>query len=54
MFRDGKVTVCNPINEVDLATYLIKSCHDESKFERIINLGGLNELLTMKKQGGLS
>lgn len=51
MFGDGEVTRCNPISEADLATYLIDSIGDASRKNKIINLGGPDEPLTMKKQG---
>jgi divinyl chlorophyllide a 8-vinyl-reductase len=51
MFGDGEVTSCNPISEADLATYLIDSITDKSRENKIINLGGPDEPLTMKKQG---
>jgi len=51
MFGDGEVTRCNPISEADLATYLIDSITDKSRENKIINLGGPDEPLTMKKQG---
>jgi divinyl chlorophyllide a 8-vinyl-reductase len=51
MFGDGEVTRCNPIAEADLATYLIDSISNESRKNKIINLGGPDEPLTMKKQG---
>ncbi|KAL7542322.1 hypothetical protein ACHAXR_013305 [Thalassiosira sp. AJA248-18] len=51
MFGDGEVTRCNPISEADLATYLIDSITDKSRLNKLINLGGPDEPLTMKKQG---
>ena len=51
MFGDGEVTRCNPIAEADLATYLVDSITDESRKNKIIDLGGPDEPLTMKKQG---
>ena len=51
MFGDGTVTRCNPISEADLATYLIDSITEKSRLNKIINLGGPDEPLTMKKQG---
>lgn len=51
MFGDGEVTRCNPIAEADLATYLIDSIIDKSRENQVINLGGPDEPLTMKKQG---
>lgn len=51
MFGNGEVTRCNPIAEADLATYLIDSIGDKSRLNKVINLGGPDEPLTMKKQG---
>lgn len=51
MFGDGEVTRCNPISEADLATYLIDSITDKTRENKIIDLGGPDEPLTMKKQG---
>lgn len=51
MFGDGEVTRCNPISEADLATYLIDCISDKGRENKIINLGGPDEPLTMKKQG---
>lgn len=51
MFGDGEVTRCNPIAEADLATYLIDCIVDKKRENAIINLGGPDEPLTMKKQG---
>jgi len=51
MFGDGEVTRCNPISEADLATYLIDCIVDESRHGKVLNLGGPDEPLTMKKQG---
>jgi divinyl chlorophyllide a 8-vinyl-reductase len=51
MFGDGEVTRCNPISEADLATYLIDCISDNTRKNKIINLGGPDEPLTMKTQG---
>mmetsp|Transcript_6491 Transcript_6491/g.8433 ORF Transcript_6491/g.8433 Transcript_6491/m.8433 type:complete len:390 (-) Transcript_6491:87-1256(-) len=51
MFGDGKVTRCNPISEAELAQYLIDSASDKARLNKIINLGGPDEPLTMQKQG---
>lgn len=51
MFGDGEVTRCNPIAEPELAEYLIDCIADKSRENKIINLGGPDEPLTMKKQG---
>lgn len=54
MFGDGEVTRCNPIAEADLATYLIDCIVDKKRENKIINLGGPDEPLTMKRQGEVS
>ena len=54
MFGDGEVTRCNPIAEADLATYLIDCIADKTRENKIINLGGPDEPLTMLKQGEVS
>jgi divinyl chlorophyllide a 8-vinyl-reductase len=54
MFGNGEVTRCNPIAEADLATYLIDCIGDKSRLNKVINLGGPDEPLTMKKQGEVS
>jgi divinyl chlorophyllide a 8-vinyl-reductase len=54
MFGDGEVTRCNPIAEADLATYLVDCIKENSRKNKIINLGGPDEPLTMKKQGEVS
>lgn len=51
MFGDGEVTRCNPIAESDLATYMMDCVTDTSRKNKIINLGGPDEPLTMKRQG---
>lgn len=51
MFGDGQVTRCNPIAESDLACYLLDTINDTTRHNRIINLGGPDEPLTMRKQG---
>eukprot|EP00555_Chaetoceros_dichaeta_P003485 CAMPEP_0198249064 /NCGR_PEP_ID=MMETSP1447-20131203/688_1 /TAXON_ID=420782 /ORGANISM="Chaetoceros dichaeta, Strain CCMP1751" /LENGTH=411 /DNA_ID=CAMNT_0043933603 /DNA_START=30 /DNA_END=1265 /DNA_ORIENTATION=+ len=51
MFGDGEVTRCNPISEANLATYLIDCTSDKGRENKIINLGGPDEPLTMKRQG---
>jgi len=51
MFGDGEVTRCNPIAESELAQYLIDCITDKTRLNKIINLGGPDEPLTMKKQG---
>jgi divinyl chlorophyllide a 8-vinyl-reductase len=54
MFGDGEVTRCNPISEADLATYLIDCIGEKSRENKILNIGGPDEPLTMKRQGEVS
>lgn len=51
MFGDGTVTRCNPIAESELAQYLMESATDKSRENKIINLGGPDDPLTMQMQG---
>jgi len=51
MFGDGEVTSCNPISEADLATYLVDCIADPARKNAILDIGGPDEPLTMKKQG---
>ena len=50
-FGNGEITRCNPIAESELAEYLLDCVKDTSRHQKIINLGGPDEPLTMKKQG---
>ena len=54
MFGNGEVTRCNPISEADLATYIIDSSTDPTRKNKILDIGGPDEPLTMKKQGEAS
>lgn len=49
MFQDS--TRCNPIAESDLATYLIDCISDESRLNKVINLGGPDKAMTKIEQG---
>jgi len=53
MFGDGEVTRCNPIAESDLAKYMMDSVTDPKRKNKIINLGGPDEPLTMRQQGAM-
>ena len=50
MFGDGEVTRCNPIAEAELAQYMMDSVTDKSRQNKIINLGGPDDPITMKMQ----
>lgn len=52
MFQD--TTRANPIAESDLATYIIDCISDESRYNKILNLGGPDEVMTKLKQGEVS
>lgn len=52
MFQD--TTRANPIAESDLATYIIDCISDESRHDKILNLGGPDESMTKLKQGEVS
>lgn len=52
MFGNGQ-TKCNPISESNLATYLVDCIVDKSRENKIINLGGPDEPLTMMKQADM-
>ncbi|CAB9497612.1 Divinyl chlorophyllide a 8-vinyl-reductase, chloroplastic [Seminavis robusta] len=51
MFGDGEVTKCNPIAESDLARYMIECISDKTRQNRILNVGGPDDPITMKMQG---
>ncbi|CAN0306033.1 unnamed protein product [Pylaiella littoralis] len=53
VFGDGTMCKCNPIAEADLATYLVDCITDETKGNKILNVGGPDDGLTMTAQGKL-
>eukprot|EP00607_Mallomonas_marina_P007292 CAMPEP_0182418084 /NCGR_PEP_ID=MMETSP1167-20130531/2542_1 /TAXON_ID=2988 /ORGANISM="Mallomonas Sp, Strain CCMP3275" /LENGTH=324 /DNA_ID=CAMNT_0024592071 /DNA_START=246 /DNA_END=1220 /DNA_ORIENTATION=- len=53
MFGDGKICKCNPIAEQDLATYMINCIEDSEKWNKVLNIGGPDEGMTMKQQGDM-
>jgi divinyl chlorophyllide a 8-vinyl-reductase len=52
MFQDS--TRCNPIAESDLATYLVDCISDESRQNRVLNLGGPDMPMMKIEQGEVS
>ena len=48
---DGSTSKCNPIAESDLASYMLNCLDDETKWNKILNLGGPDEGMTMRRQG---
>lgn len=53
MFGDGEICKCNPIAEQDLATYMLNCVNEENKWNRILDLGGPDEGMSMRKQGDM-
>eukprot|EP00596_Hydrurales_sp_CCMP1899_P010365 CAMPEP_0119042028 /NCGR_PEP_ID=MMETSP1177-20130426/14302_1 /TAXON_ID=2985 /ORGANISM="Ochromonas sp, Strain CCMP1899" /LENGTH=342 /DNA_ID=CAMNT_0007008531 /DNA_START=188 /DNA_END=1216 /DNA_ORIENTATION=+ len=53
MFGDGTMCKCNPIAESDLATYMINCIEEPDKWNRIMDIGGPDEGMSMKQQGDL-
>jgi divinyl chlorophyllide a 8-vinyl-reductase len=51
MFGDGQVTRCNPIAESDLAAYMMDSVTNPERRNKVINLGGPDDPITMLEQG---
>mmetsp|Transcript_6897 Transcript_6897/g.11486 ORF Transcript_6897/g.11486 Transcript_6897/m.11486 type:complete len:363 (+) Transcript_6897:68-1156(+) len=51
MFGDGEICQCNPIAESDLAAYMLNCIDEEDKWNKILNLGGPDDGMTMKQQG---
>jgi divinyl chlorophyllide a 8-vinyl-reductase len=44
---------CNPIAESDLASFILDCIDDNTKWNKILNVGGPDEGITMKEQGEL-
>eukprot|EP00752_Nemacystus_decipiens_P012484 g11058.t1 len=53
VFGDGTMCKCNPIAEADLATYLVDCITDKTKSNKILNIGGPDDGLSMTAQGKL-
>jgi divinyl chlorophyllide a 8-vinyl-reductase len=51
MFGDGKLTSCKPISDGDLAEYLAACLDDESRWNRVLPIGGPGEAVTPLQQG---
>lgn len=54
LFGDGAVTRCNPIAENELAEFMLNTVDDESKWNKIMNVGGPDDPLTNKMLGDVS
>nr|WP_146090011.1 NAD(P)H-binding protein [Rhodoblastus sphagnicola] len=51
VFGDGTLTACKPISDDDLADYLASCLEDESRWNRVLPIGGPGEAITPKRQG---
>lgn len=51
IFGDGRLTACKPISDRDLGGYLAECLVDESRWNRILPIGGPGEAITPREQG---
>ncbi len=51
VFGDGTLTACKPISDDDLAEYLAACLADQSRWNRILPIGGPGEAITPRQQG---
>lgn len=51
VFGDGTLTSCKPISDGDLADYLAACLEDETRFNRILPIGGPGAAITPREQG---
>lgn len=51
LFGDGMLTACKPISDGDLADYIAGCLEDESRWNRILPIGGPGEAITPRQQG---
>ena len=51
IFGDGTLTACKPISDNDLADYLAECLADESRWNRILPVGGPGNAVTPRQQG---
>ena len=51
IFGDGRLNACKPISDNDLAAYLASCLDDESKWNRVLPIGGPGKALTPREQG---
>lgn len=53
LFGDGTLTSCLPISDADVARYLVECITDESRWNRVLPIGGPGPVLTLREQGAL-
>jgi divinyl chlorophyllide a 8-vinyl-reductase len=51
LFGDGRLTACKPISDGDLADYLADCLHDQSRWNRVLPIGGPGPAITPREQG---
>ncbi len=51
VFGDGRLTACKPISDGDLGAYIADCLDDETRFNRILPIGGPGEAITPLEQG---
>jgi divinyl chlorophyllide a 8-vinyl-reductase len=51
IFGDGRGTACKPISDRDLAAYLASCLCDETKWNKILPIGGPGDAMTPREQG---
>jgi len=51
VFGDGTLTACKPISDADLADYLADCLQDESRWNRVLPIGGPGDAVTPRQQG---
>jgi divinyl chlorophyllide a 8-vinyl-reductase len=51
LFGDGALTSCKPISDRDLAAYLADCLDEESRWNRVLPIGGPGDAVTPRQQG---
>jgi divinyl chlorophyllide a 8-vinyl-reductase len=51
VFGDGTMTACKPISDDDLGRFLVECLEDESRYNRVLPIGGPGDAITPKQQG---
>jgi divinyl chlorophyllide a 8-vinyl-reductase len=51
VFGDGALTSCKPISDHDLAVYLAECLEDETRWNRVLPIGGPGDAITPRQQG---
>ncbi|MDP3549339.1 MAG: NAD(P)H-binding protein [Novosphingobium sp.] len=51
IFGNGELTACKPISDRDLAEYIVGCLNDETRWNRVLPIGGPGEAITPRQQG---